>query len=284
MTIRDALRAGSRILADAQIRTVEQDTRLLLQSATGLSLAQILAHPETVLPSDQEDRFTQLVRRRAGSYPVQYLVGEQEFYGRSFMVSPDVLIPRPETELLVERAIAQMKSLEQEEIRVVDVGTGSGCVSVTLALEDPRTRVTATDISEAALKVARANAVRHGCLERIEFLAGDTLEPVRDRLGYFSLIVSNPPYVSVDSDQVDVSVALYEPHQAVFAGPSGLEIYFKIFEQARALLSPGGSLILELGYGALSGVRAAGEQFGWTLEAVAEDLAGIDRCAVFSRS
>jgi len=283
VTIREALRAGSRILADAQIRTVEQDTRLLLQSATGLSLAQILAHPETVLPIDQEERFTQLVHRRADFYPLQYLVGEQEFYGRSFVVTPDVLIPRPETELLVERAVEQLKSFEQDEIRVVDIGTGSGCVSVTLALENQRVRMTATDISEAALDVARANASRHGCLDRIEFLVGDTLEPVRTRLGQFSLIVSNPPYVSVDSEQVDVSVALYEPRQAVFAGPSGLEIYFKIFDQARALLSPGGFLILELGYGVLSGVRAAGEQHGWILDSVAEDLAGIDRCAVFSR-
>ncbi len=283
MTIREALRAGSRILADAQIRTVEQDTRLLLQSATGLSLAQILAHPETVLPIDQEERFTQLVHRRADFYPLQYLVGEQEFYGRSFVVTPDVLIPRPETELLVERAVEQLKSFEQDEIRVVDIGTGSGCVSVTLALENQRVRMTATDISEAALDVARANASRHGCLDRIEFLVGDTLEPVRTRLGQFSLIVSNPPYVSVDSEQVDVSVALYEPRQAVFAGPSGLEIYFKIFDQARALLRPGGFLILELGYGVLSGVRAAGEQHGWILDSVAEDLAGIDRCAVFSR-
>lgn len=284
MTIRDALRAGSRILADAQIQSVDQDTRLLLQSATGLSLAQILAYPESVLPPDQEERFTELIRRRAEFYPIQYLVGEQEFYGRSFRVTPDVLIPRPETELLVEGAVAQMRILDRDEIRVVDVGTGSGCVSVSLALEEPRARVTAIDISAAALQVARSNAARHGCLEQIEFLVGDTLDPVRNRLQEYALIVSNPPYVSVDSDQVEASVALYEPHQAVFAGPSGLEIYLKIFDQARAVLAPGGFLVLELGYGVLSGVRVAAEKRGWRLESVAEDLAGIDRCAVFSRS
>jgi len=284
VTIRDALRAGSRILAEAQIRTVEQDARLLLQSATGLSLAQILAHPEIVLHPEQEERFTEYIRRRSQFYPIQYLLGEQEFYGRKFTVTPAVLIPRPETEVLVDHAITLMKRLEQEEIRVVDVGTGSGCVSISLALEENRARVTAIDISEAALDVARTNAARLGCLERIEFLSGDTLAPVQARLGHYSLIVSNPPYVSLDSDQVDISVALHEPAEAVFAGPSGLEIYFKIFEQGRAVLNPEGSVILELGYGVLPGVRAAGEERGWRLQSVAKGLAGIDRCAVFSLS
>ncbi len=179
MTIREALRAGSRILAEAQIRTGEQDARLLLQSATGLPLARILAHPEIVLRPEQEERFAEFIRRRSQFYPIQYLSGEQEFFGRNFKVTPAVLIPRPETEVLVEQAIMLMTAARAG--RNPGGGRRRGFrlrVRLSGSRGEP-SRVTAIDISEAALDVARANAARLGCLDRIEFLVGDTLFPYR---------------------------------------------------------------------------------------------------------
>lgn len=280
-TIAQALEAASRYLQDKGLRSPARDAQLLLASLLHKDSTFLLTHPEHPLTEAEAKRLREWVQLRGEHYPIQYLRGTQEFYGRDFMVSPAVLIPRPETELLVEAGL-DLLGPDPPPVPVLDVGTGSGAIAISLLCELPRLRAVGVDISSAALQICRLNALRHCCEDRLELLQGDTLEPVLHWPDRFSLIVSNPPYVSPkEGETVDPSVRRYEPPEAVFANKEGLAVYEKIFRHAPGLLAPGGTLLLELGFGKARAVQELAQHWGWNLVWVRRDLAGIERCAAF---
>jgi release factor glutamine methyltransferase len=229
------------------------DAEILLANALGKDRTWILAHENDALDAATHDRFTVMIERRKNGEPVAYIIGTKEFFGREFVVNPSTLIPRPATELLVEQAIHVLKKKPVDRAReidtqivawsdiwgniddvqlVVDIGTGSGCIAVTLACELPNIRIIATDISDEVLKTAQSNAEQHGVSDRITFLKGNSFEPLADIAEPF-LIVSNPPYIP-DGQKLEHSVRAFEPSSALFAGYDGADIIRSIVEQAKA--------------------------------------------------
>jgi release factor glutamine methyltransferase len=218
------------------------------------------------------------LRRRAAHEPIQYILGEQEFFGLNFAVTPDVLIPRPETEHLVEALLARVP--HDQPVRIADVGTGSGAIAVVSAHSLPLAHVTALDILEAALAVARRNAETHQVTNRVRFLKSDLLSAVAGER--FDAIVSNPPYVAeVDCDSLEPQVRDYEPAVALFGGSSGLEVYERLIPQADEALHPGGWLLMEMGLGQRNALKQL--LSGWTDVSFVDDLQGIPRVACARR-
>ena len=247
------------------------DSLALLRAAMGVSDTHLVAHPGQALTDRQRQRYLAWVERRRAGAPVAYLTGEREFYSLAFKVTPAVLIPRPETELLVEAALERVPA--HAPFRVLDLGTGSGCVAVAIAKHRPRARVTATEVSRDALAVARENAARHGC--GIEFLESDWFEALAGRR--FDLIVSNPPYVAERDPHLSKGDSRFEPRAALVAGADGLSCIRLIITQARAHLEPGGGLLFEHGYDQAARCRALLAQAGYFEVATRLDLAGIER-------
>jgi release factor glutamine methyltransferase len=241
--VREALQAARSRLA-AISKNPRRDAELLLAHLLDWDQAALLTHPERVLSPPEADQFESMLRRRLASEPVQYITGVQEFFGLPFEVSPAVLIPRPETEHLVEAVLERFS--RESSPRIVDVGTGSGAIAVALAHAIPRSRVTAVDLSSAALEVAQRNAKRHGVLDRLTLLESDLLASIES--AKFEVVVSNPPYIA-DGEVLEPQVSNYEPRSALYAGPTGLEIYERLIPQARRVLKPQGWLMLEIGYG-----------------------------------
>ena len=264
-----ALEAARARLA-ATSRNPRRDAGLLLAHVLGCDQTALLTHPERLLSAAEWQQFDRLVERRLASEPMQYLTGEQEFFGLSFEVSPAVLIPRPETEHLVEAVLERFG--REEEIRIVDVGTGSGAIAVSLAHAMPRSRVTAVELLPAALDVARRNAERHGVIDRLILLPSDLLAEVDGT--DFDAVVANPPYIAT-AEVLEPQVAKYEPHSALYAGPTGLEVYERLIPQATRVLKPGGWLMVEIGYGQSSALRNL--MHGWTGVTLVNDLQGIPR-------
>lgn len=222
------------------------------------------------------DAYARLIDRRARREPVAYITGVREFYGRDFQVSPAVLIPRPETELIIDYVLAALPA--DQFLRVIDVGTGSGAMAVTLAAERPGWHVEASDISPAAVAMARRNAHAHGVGQSITFLEGDLLLPT---MGMFDAIVSNPPYVARrDAPGMVPDVVDHEPHVALFGGPDGLDLPRRLLAQTATRLAPGGVLVMEFGYGQEDVMREAAQAVGLSVERVLEDLQGIARTLV----
>ncbi|HSQ05203.1 MAG TPA: peptide chain release factor N(5)-glutamine methyltransferase [Burkholderiales bacterium] len=272
LAITPAERVCGSVLAAARKAIGALDARVLLEHAIGCAAADVMAHPERVLTLDQHARYRAAVQRRARGEPVAYIVGEREFYGRSFRVSPDVLIPRPETELLVELALAHMPL--EEKYDVLDLGTGSGCVALTLAAERPRIRVTAVDISDPALNVAKANA-RALSISNVCFLLSDwfaALDDVR-----VELIVANPPYVADADPHLAKGDVCFEPPLALCGGADGLSALRTIIAASREHLAPGGSLYLEHGYDQAPAVRELLVADGYVDVVSYRDMAGIER-------
>jgi release factor glutamine methyltransferase len=258
LRVRDALDTAS---IDAR------EARLLLAAATGFSEASVVAYPERELPAETQDRFSSYVERRSKGEPVAYILGRKEFFGLELAVNPAVLIPRPETELLVDLALQRAFS------SVVDLGTGSGAIALAIKRERPRARVVAVEASAAALVVAQRNAVRHGL--EIEFRHGRWLEPLAGEC--FDLIVANPPYVAEgDGHLADLR---FEPLGALVSGPDGLDAIREIVRDAPRYLFPGGWLLLEHGMGQDGAVRALLSQAGLEDIESCPDLARIPRVA-----
>jgi len=247
------------------------DSRALLRTALGVSDTYLVAHPGQVLTDRQRDRYLEWVERRRAGEPVAYLTGEREFYSLAFKVTPAVLIPRPETELLVDVALERVPA--HAPFRVLDLGTGSGCVAVALAKHRPLAQVSATEVSRAALAVARENAARHG--SNIEFIESDWLEALAGRR--FDLIVSNPPYVAERDPHLSQGDSRFEPRAALVAGADGLSCIRLIIAQARAHLEPGGGLLFEHGYDQAASCCALLAQAGYRDVTSRPDLAGIER-------
>ena len=266
MTIQTALVQGTKLLEDEAVIAPRLTAEVLLMHALQYDRAYLYAHSDDELAEIAWIHFGRYLHERLKGKPTQYITGRQEFYGRDFRVTPDVLIPRPETEHLVEAAIARIKPNDL----VLDVGTGSGAIAITLALET-RARVFATDISAAALRIARAQEFSAG----VHFLLSDLVDAFRDHS--VDVLVSNPPYVPrTDEPGLQREVRDYEPSVALFGGPSGLEIYERLIADATRVLRPGGWLLLELGYNSLESVRAM-LQREWSDITVMHDLAGFPR-------
>jgi release factor glutamine methyltransferase len=224
------------------------EAEVLLAHARGCKRIELYTSFADAAPEELRTKFRELVRRRAEGAPVAYLVGHREFYSLDFLVTPDVLIPRPETELIVLTALEIIKArgAQEEPVRVADVGTGSGIIGITIARQAPRARITAVDISPAALGVARQNAERLGVAERVEFLQSDLLAAL-PREARFELIASNPPYVSTaEFAALARDVQAYEPQLALLAGPTGTSVIERLVPAAAEHLAPGGSLLLEI--------------------------------------
>ena len=313
MDIRGALKEGMAQLRAAQIPSHTLATELLLMHALGRDRAWMYSHPDDALDPAAAEKFLALIARRAAGEPVQYLTGKQEFWGLEFEVTPAVLIPRPETEHVIEVALARLgergikihmdTGAPREMLRVADVGTGSGCLAVALAWELPHAEVHATDISEPALEVARRNAARHGVGDHIHFLQRDLLTGLEnadatgvgarhavpasaDDAALFDLIVSNPPYIARnEAAQLQREVRDHEPHAALFGGATGVEMYQRLIDQARDLLRDRGILVLELGHDSAEHVRRIFDaQPEWTKVAITMDLAGIPRVLAAERA
>ncbi|ABF43471.1 [protein release factor]-glutamine N5-methyltransferase [Candidatus Koribacter versatilis Ellin345] len=274
MTLKQAFDSALKHLEAADTPSPRLSAELLLMFSLNCDRAYLFTYPERELTADEQARYDEAIARRCHGEPAQYITGHQEFYGRDFLVSPAVLIPRPETEHLIEAVL----ELAPREVRweVLDVGTGSGCIAATLAKEFPRMKVTAVDISPEALQIAQANAAR---LEaQVEFRVSDLLsaiEPGRQ----FDMIVSNPPYVGeCEADKVQRQVKDFEPHCAVFGGERGMDIIKRLAPQVWEHLKPGGWFLMEIGYSIADPVHEIMRD--WTNFKVVPDLRGIPRVVV----
>ncbi len=247
------------------------EARLLAEAAFGQTSAWLIAHAGEAAPAETARRFAAFAARRRAGEPVAYILGTREFYGLEFVVSPAVLIPRPETELLVEFALAKID--EGDSTRVLDLGTGSGAIAVALGHERPRAQVTAIDADAAALALARENAQRHGV--RLRLLQGNWFEPLGDEV--FDLAVANPPYVAALDPHLDMGDVRYEPRRALVGGADGLDCIRAIAAGARAHLAPGGWIFIEHGYDQAEACRALFAAQGYADVQSWRDLAAIER-------
>lgn len=303
MDVRAALKEGIAQLRGAGVPSYTLAAELLLMHALGRDRTWLYTNPEAALEPAATEEYFKLVARRCAGEPTQYLTGKQEFWGLEFEVTPAVLIPRPETEHVLEVALERLGArgikvdfltgAPSPALRVADVGTGSGCLAVALAYELPHAEIFATDISAAALEVARRNATRHGMADRVHFqesdLLGTLLHEVQDtgrQSSLFDLVVSNPPYVARnDAAKLQREIRDHEPDVALFGGPTGAEIYARLIEEAESLLASGGILVLELGYDSADHVRSIVEnRRAWTKIKITNDLAGMPRVFAAERT
>jgi len=281
MTLRQALqRATENLSADEWLRaTVARDVELLLLDTLHITRAQLLAHPTRELSSAELSLYLEAIRRRSLHEPVQYITGYQEFYGLRLRVTPAVLIPRPETEHLVEAVLERLP--HDKPVSIADIGTGSGAIAIALAVHLPQASITALDISADALAVARSNAETHGVADRIHFVVSDLLSalPPAER---FDTIVSNPPYVSTaDRATLHPEVRDHEPATALFAGECGLDVYRRLIPQAHTALRPEGLLVMEIGQGQRNDLSAL--LIEWKDVAFINDLQHIPRVVLAKR-
>jgi release factor glutamine methyltransferase len=311
-SVRDALRQGITRLRDGRVASFTLAAEILLLHVLGRDRAWIYAHPEEIVSDEHSRRYFALIARRTAGEPTQHLTGKQEFWGLEFEVTPEVLIPRPETEHVIEVALDRLALREVRAgrpnksdgagLRIADVGTGSGCIAVALAKELPGAEFVAVDISAAALAVARRNALRHGVVERIEFVESNLLQglgksarltqhapPLQGAaargLPLMDLIVSNPPYVGRrEAETLAREVREHEPEIALYGGEEGYELYGELIRQAAKHLKPGGILVLELGHNSLAAVEPLLDSARWANVGITKDLAGIPRVIAAGRA
>ena len=301
LDVRTALKQGIHLLREAHVPSDTLAAELLLLQATRRDRTWLYAHPEELLAPEAIELYFSLLHRRTAGEPTQHLTGKQEFWGLEFEVTPDVLIPRPETEHLIEVALdrlavrelraARDPKLTGEGLTIVDIGTGSGCIAIALAKELPAAKISATDISLAALAVAQRNTTKLGFANRITFLKSDLFDsfsPLDTRHSpapsgaegplLFDLIISNPPYIArKESNSLPVEVRDHEPSSALYGGEEGYELYSPLILQAARHLKPGALLVVELGHDSLPAVRPLLETPEWTSVHITNDLAGIPR-------
>lgn len=287
-TISQAIAEGVRRLHASGIEQERRTAGLLLCHAIGIDRTHLLTKSEEHIDEVKYKVYLRLLERRAGGEPVQYLTGHQEFYGLDFLVTPDVLIPRPETELLIEEVLKIVGREGLNSPLIVDVGTGSGCIAVTLAANLFNARLIATDASDRALIIALNNAAKHRVNDRIEFLEGDLLEPLSNRglASSIDLIASNPPYVNEGlKSSIQREVRDWEPHEALFGGVDGIEFYQRLISDCPEYLKTGGQLVIEIGFGQLEAIESmvAGSP-SLKLVEVTNDLQGIPRILTMTKS
>jgi release factor glutamine methyltransferase len=284
--LRKALHAAIEYLSAANTPSPRLNAESLLMFTLGCDRSYLYAHPERELTAEERERYDKELAERARGVPAQYITGHQEFWGMDFIVTPAVLIPRPETEHVIEAVLSRVgraplrlrsgQAWPANALSVVDVGTGSGCIAIALAKELPQAEIHATDISTAALEIACANAARHSLTNRIQFQHADLLAGFE--ADSFDFVVSNPPYVGEsEEEEVQLEVRKFEPRHAVFAGPTGLEAIERLIPQARNALKPGGSLVMEISGTIVEGVERLFT--GWDEVRIANDLQNIPRVA-----
>jgi release factor glutamine methyltransferase len=279
--LKPALNSAITGLTAQQVPSPRLNAELLLMFTLNCDRAHLYAHPERELTSDEKIRYDAALAERARGVPAQYITGHQEFWGMDLIVTPAVLIPRPETEHVIETVLELQASPSsprspkpEARSRIIDVGTGSACIALALAKELPQAEIHATDISAAALEVARANAARHQLEHRIHFREADLLTGFAPNS--FDFIVSNPPYVGdSEEDQVQLEVRKFEPRNAVFAGPTGTEVIARLIPQAHAALKPGGWLVMEISGTIAESVKELLRD--WNEVAIRLDLQSIPR-------
>ena len=275
MQLKQALASAVEHLEASDCGSPRMNAETLLMFVLGVNRAFLYAHPERELTTEEKSRYDEVISQRAAGVPSQYITGHQEFWGLDFVVSPEVLIPRPETEHLVETVLELAREVPRP--RIVDVGTGSGCIALALSNELKNAEVYGVDLSGDALEIARANAARLQLDGRVRFLRSDVLEALADESD-LDFVVSNPPYVGHDeADKVQRSVFEFEPRMAVFAGEHGLDVIRPLIEQAHVALKPGGWLAVEIGYSMRDAVLALLNPTMWDEPMVVPDLQGIPR-------
>jgi release factor glutamine methyltransferase len=278
MDLKTALEHAVGVLTSRDVASPRLAAEVLLMHTLHCDRAHLYAHPERALTADEMNEYHSFVHERAGGKPTQYITGHQEFWGMDFLVSEAVLIPRPETEHSVEAAL-ELARADSAIKKIIDVGTGSGCIALALAKELPDREIHASDVSEVALAIARANAERLG-LDRVQCRRADLLSDAQP--DSYDLVVSNPPYVGKNEpEKVQQIVRDWEPHIAVFGGATGLEIYERLIPQALNALRPGGWLVMEIGYSIEQPIRNLLR--GWSGVEIKPDLQGIPRVAIAKR-
>jgi release factor glutamine methyltransferase len=299
MDVRAALKTGIAQLREANVPSFTLAAELLLLHALGHNRTWLYAHPEEILTESEGKHFFDLIARRSAGAPTQHLTGKQEFWGLEFEVTPEVLIPRPETEHLIEVALDRLALRELRAgrpqksdgsgLQIADIGTGSGCIAIALAKELPAANFLATDISAAALAVAKRNALRHEVANRVNFCEANLFaahSPLATRHSQlsFDLIVSNPPYIGrSEALSLPTEVRDHEPRAALFGGEEGYELYGDLITQSAHHLKTGGILVLELGHNSLPAVQPLLDASSWTNVGVTNDLAGIPRVIAAER-
>jgi len=283
MQLKQAVDSAYKLLLENDVPSPRLNAELLLLFVLGRERAYLYAHPERELTADEQANFDEVIRERARGCPTQYITGHQEFWGLDLLVSPAVLIPRPETEHVVETVLELVKEYPFDgpgRLRLVDVGTGSGCIALALASELPHAEIHACDISEEALEIARVNAARLALGGKVLFRKSDLLSVYAGEK--FDFVISNPPYVGeADADKVQKQVREFEPKIAVFSGREGMEIYRRLIPQAHEHLRPGGWFVAEIGFSEETNVREL--LAGWAEVQVTPDLQGIPRVIAAKR-
>lgn len=280
-TIQSALVEAVDLLRHAGVNEARMEATSLLMHVLSVDRAFLIAHPESELSDEQSNRFRKLLGRRAAREPLQYIVGQQEFFKLTFEVTPDVLIPRPETELVVEAALELAD--RERSISILDVGSGSGCIAISLLNELPKARAIATDISSNALEVAQRNAQRHNVSDRVKFIQADSLSQLSQREA-FSLIVSNPPYIPTgDIAILQREVRENEPLTALASGIDGLDHIRALLRETPPLLQHDGYFVFEIGFGQRDAIEQLVDRAIWRLVEVREDLQGIPRTVVLQQ-
>jgi release factor glutamine methyltransferase len=280
-SIHDLLAEGTRALTAAGISEPRVDGALLLAHVIERDRTFIIAHPEHPIAADQLEEFREFIARRAAGEPLQYITGHQEFFGLDFQVTPDVLIPRPETEIIVEAALEFGKA--DPRLLIADIGTGSGCLIVSLLHKLPHARGIGTDISFGALRVARENARNHRVLDRLELIQADSFSALASQSG-FSLIVSNPPYVRMtELDNLPREVRDHEPLNALVSGSDGLSQIRVYLREAAGVLRPCGHFVFEIGFGQREAVEELIDAAVWDLLEIRNDLQNIPRTFVLQK-
>lgn len=280
ISIRNAIVAGAETLAAGDIGSGRRESGSLLAHVLGCDHAFLIAHDSDVISDGQMKAFEQSIARRAAGEPLQYITGHQEFFSLDFMVTPDVLIPRPETELIVETAIAVLQT--EPAPRLADICTGSGCIAISILHHLATARADAIDLSAAALGIAAKNAERHHVQDRLRLRQSDLFSNL-DPVDPFDLIVSNPPYVSDEEMKVLPRNVRYEPAEALAAGADGLSVIRRLLREAPPYLKPGGQLIFEIGYGQDEMVASLIDKTSWELIEIKKDLQRIPRTVVLRR-
>jgi release factor glutamine methyltransferase len=275
MHLKQAVDSAYELFVQNDVPSPRLNAELLMMFVLGRERAYLYAHPERELNAEEQERYDEVIRERARGCPTQYITGHQEFWGLDLLVSPAVLIPRPETEHVVETVLELVKQMEpQRTLKVLDVGTGSGCIALALASELPRAEIHACDISEEALEMSRVNAARLGLEQRVSLRKSDLLSAYTGET--FDLVVSNPPYVGEsEADKVQKQVREFEPKVAVFSGQEGLDIYRRLVPHAHVALKPGGWFVCEIGFSSEAKVREL--LAAWADIQVTADLQGIPR-------
>lgn len=279
MIVKELLKFAAEELQD--LDTPILDARLLLMYATDLETIELLISPEREVGASQIEVFLNLVERRKDRCPLAYLIGEKEFYGRSFSVGPGVLIPRADTEILVEEVLRRLKV--DENLCGIEVGAGSGAVSISLLCERERLRMTATDIEQVPVRVSMENAKRYGVTDRFKIKHSSLFDEVEK--GEYDFIVSNPPYIDeAEMEDLMEDVVRYEPHSALFGGSDGLDFYREIVDRGRSYLKEGGFFAFEIGYAQADQVGEICRKRGYLQIEVINDLAGKNRVVIASKT